>query len=162
MTIYSAEDELLSNSDHRSSVEDELLSNCDTKGSVEDETNSNCDTKEKVEDETNSNCDTSLVEDESIRMGGVNSIHLDVTSHDLTCQPLGLEDEFRDIYAVQDSLLEDMVSCSLSNKPSEYQKIWSILSDNLSYVVENMSTCMTYTLSQGYHFKKWKNKTSIV
>ena len=35
---------------------------------------SNCDTKEKVEDETNSNCDTCLVEDESIRMGGENSI----------------------------------------------------------------------------------------
>ena len=63
-----------SNCDHIYSVEDELLSNCDTKESVEDETNSNCDTKEKVEDETNSNCDTSLVEDESIRMGGENSI----------------------------------------------------------------------------------------
>ena len=120
--IYSVEDELLSNCDHKSSVEDELLSNCDTKESVEDETNSNCDTKEKVEDETNSNCDTSLVEDESIRMGE-NSNQLDVISHDLPCQPLGLENEFCDIDAVQDSLLEDMVSCSLSNKPSEYQKI---------------------------------------
>ena len=68
----------------------------------------------------------------------------------------GLEDEFCDIDAVQDSLLEDMVSCSLSNKPSECQKIWSILSDNLSYVVENMPTCMTYTPSQGYHFKSGK------
>ena len=145
----------------RSSVEDELLSNCDTKESVEDETNSNCDTKEKVEDETNSNCDTSLVEDESIRMGGENSNHLDVISHDLTCQPLGLENEFCDIDAVQDSLPEDMVSCSLSNKPSEYQKIWSILSDKLSYVVENMPTCMTYTPPQGYHFKKWKAKQAL-
>ena len=108
----------------------------DTKESVEDETNSNCDTKEKVEDETNSNCDTCLVEDESIRMGGENSIHLDVISHDYICQPLGLENRFCDIDAVQDSLLEDMVSCSLSNKPSECQSIWSILSDNLSYVVE--------------------------
>ena len=106
--IYSVEDELLSNCDHKSSVEDELLSNCDTKESVEGETNSNCDTKEKVEDETNSNCDTSLVEDESIRMGE-NSNHLGVVSHDLTCQPLGLEDEFCDKDAVQDSLLEDMV-----------------------------------------------------
>ena len=51
-----------------------------------------------------------------------------------------------------------MVSCSLSNKPSEFQKIWSILSDSLSYVVENIPTCMTYTPSQGYHFKKWKAK----
>ena len=74
---------------------------------------------------------------------------------------MGLEKEFCDIDAVQDSLLEDMVSCSLSNKPSEYQKIWSILSDNLSYVVENMPTCMTYTPPQGYHFKKWKAKQAL-
>ena len=67
-----------------------------------------------------------MVGDESIRMGGENSNHLDIISHDLTCQPLGLEDEFCDIDAVQNSLLEDMVSCSLSNKPSEYQKVWSI------------------------------------
>ena len=98
-------------------------SNCDQVYSVEDELLSNCDTKESVEDETNPNCDTCLVEDESIRMGGENSIHLDVNSHDLTCQPLGLEDEFCDIDTVQDSLLEDMVNCLLSNKPSEYQKI---------------------------------------
>ena len=133
-----------------------------TKSSVEDELLiSNWDTKESVEDETNSNCDTCLVEDESIRMGGENSIHLDVISHDHICQPLGLENEFCDIDAVQDSLLEDMVSCSLSNKPSECQRIWSILSDNLSYVVENMPTCMTYTPSQGYHFKKWKAKQAL-
>ena len=136
-------------------------SNCDHIYIVEDELLSICDTKESVEDETNSNCDTSLVEDESIRMGGENSNHLDVISHDPTCQPLGLEDEFCDIDAVQDSLLEDMVSCSLSNKPSEYQKIWSILSDKLSYVVENMPTCMTYTPPQGYHFKKWKAKQAF-
>ena len=54
---------------------------------------------------------------------------MDVISHDLTCQPLGPEKEFCDIDAVQDSLLEDMASCSLSDKPSGYQKIWSILSD---------------------------------
>ena len=149
-----------SNCDHMYSVEDELLSNCDTEESVEDETNSNCETKEKVEDETNSNCDTSLVEDESIRMGE-NSNHVDVVSHDLTCQPLGLENEFCDIDTVQNSLLEDMVSCSLSNKPSEYQKIWSILSDRLCYVVENMPTCMTYTPPQGYHNKKWKAKQAL-
>ena len=64
-------------------------------------------------------------------MGGENSIHLDVNSHGHTCQQLGLEDEFCDIDAVQGSLLEDMVSCSLSNKPSGYQKILSILSDSL-------------------------------
>ena len=97
-----------------------------------------------------------MVEDESIRMGSENSIHLDVNSHDYTCQPLGLEDEFCDIDAVQDSLLEDMVGCSPSNKPSEFQKIWSILSDSLCYGVENMPTCMTYTPSQGYHFKSGK------
>ena len=115
----------------------------------------------RVEDDPNSNCDTCLVEDESIRMGGENSIPLDGISHVLTHQPLGLEDEFCDIDAVQDSLLEDMVSCLLSNKLSECQKIWSILSDNLSYVVENMPTCMTYTPSQGYHFKKWKAKQAL-
>ena len=149
-----------SNCDHMCSVEDELLSNCDHKSSVEDELLSNCDTKEKVEDETNSNCDTSLVEDESIRMGE-NSNHVDVISHDLTCQPLGLKNEFCDIDTVQDSLLEDMVSCSLSNRPPEYQKIWSVLSEKLSYVMENMPTCMTYTPPQGYHFKKWKAKQAL-
>ena len=54
-----------------------------------------------------------------------------------------------------------MVSCSLSNKPSECQKIGSILSDSLSYVVKNMPKCMTYTLSHGYHFKKWKTKQAL-
>ena len=149
-----------SNCDYIYRVEDELLSNCDTKKSVEDETNFNCDTKEKVEDETNSNCDTSLVEDESIRMDE-NSNHLDAVSHDLTCQPLGLKDEFYDIDAVQDSLLEDMVSCSLSHKSSQSQKIWSILSDKLSYVVEIMPTCMTYTPPQSTTLKV-ESKTSIV
>ena len=33
--------------------------------------------------------------------------------------------------------------------------------DNLSYVVESMPTCKTYTLSQGYHFKKWKAKQAL-
>ena len=117
-----------SNCDHIYSVEDELLSNCDHKSSVQDELLSNCDTKESVDDETNSNCDPCLVEDESIRMGGENSIHLDVISHDHICQRLGLENEFCDIDAVQDSLLDDMVSCLLSNKTSDFQKIWSILS----------------------------------
>ena len=55
---------------------------------------SKCDTKESVEDKTNSNCGTCLVEDEYIRMGGENSMHLDVTSHDHTCQPLGLGNKF--------------------------------------------------------------------
>ena len=72
-----------------------------------------------------------MVEDESVRMGGENLIPLDVTDHDHTCQPLCLESVFHDIDSVQDSLLEDMVSCLLSNKPSECQKIWSILSDIL-------------------------------
>ena len=69
-------------------------------------------------------------------MGGENSNHLDVISHDLAYQPLGLKDEFCDIDSLlEDSLLEYMVSCSLSNKPTEYQKIWSILSDKLSYSI---------------------------
>ena len=101
--------------------------------------------------------------DESIRMGE-NSNQLDVISHNLTCQPMGLENEFCDIDTVQDSLLEDMVSCSVSNKPSEYQKICSILSDKMSYVVENIPTCMTYsppTPPQGYHFNKWKAQQAL-
>ena len=48
--------------------------NCDLKSSVDDELFSNCDTKEKVEDVKNSNCDTFLVEDESVRLSGKNSI----------------------------------------------------------------------------------------
>ena len=72
-------------------------------------------------------------------MGGENSIPLDVTNHDHTCQSLSLGNEFCDIDLVQDSLLEDMVSCSLSNKPSEFQKIWSILSDSLSYLTMDAS-----------------------
>ena len=54
-----------------------------------------------------------------------------------------------------------MVNCSLFGKPSECQKFWTILSDSLSYVVENMPTCMTYTPSQGYHFKRWKAKQAL-
>ena len=109
-----------SNSDHKSCVKNELLSNCDTKKSVDDETNSHCDTKEKVDDDVNSNCDTCLVEDESVRLGGKNSISLDVTNHDHACQPFCLENDFCDIKSVQDSILGDMVKCSNSNKPSEF------------------------------------------
>ena len=36
-----------------------------------------------------------------------------------------------------------------------------VSSVSLSYVVENMPTCMTYTPSQGYHFKKWKAKQAL-
>ena len=86
------------NCDHIYSVDD-----CDTKESVEDETNSNCDTKEKVDDETSSNCATCLVEDESIRLGGKNSIPLDVTNHNHTCQPFCLGNDFCDIDSIQDS-----------------------------------------------------------
>ena len=150
------EDELLSNCDPQSCVEDELLSNCDTKESVDDETYYDCDTKERVYDETSSNCDTCLVEDESVRLGGSKSISLDVTNHNHTCQPFCLKNDSFDIDSVQNSIHEDMVSCSDSNKPSEIQKIGSIFSDSLSYVVENMPTCIAYTLSQGYHFKSGK------
>ena len=121
-----------SNCDHMYSVEDELLSNCDHKSCVDDKLLSNCDTKESVKDKTNSNCDTCLVEDESVRMGDENSIPLDITNHEHTCQPLGLGNKVCDKDLVQDALLEDMVSCSLFNKSSGCQKIWSILSDNLN------------------------------
>ena len=73
-----------SNCNHIYSVEDELLSIHDTKESVEGETNSICETKGKVDDEISSNSDTCLVEDESVRKGGENSIPLDVTNHDHT------------------------------------------------------------------------------
>ena len=117
-----------------------LLSNCDTKESVDDETYSNCDTKEKVDNETSSNCNTCLVEDESVRLGGKKSISFDVTNHDHTCQPFCLGNDFCDIDSVQDSILDDMVSCSNSNKPSEFQNIWSILSNSLRYVFAKMNT----------------------
>ena len=125
-----------SNCDHESCVEDELLSDCDTKESVDDETNSNCDTKkvgdetnsncdnkEMVDDKTSSNCDACLVEDESVRLGGKNSIPLDVTNHDYTYQQFYLQNDSCDIDSVEDSILEDRMSCSNSNKPSEFQKI---------------------------------------
>ena len=50
--------------------------------------------KEKVDDETSCNCDTCLVEDESIRLGGKNSIPLNVTNHDHMCQPSCIGNEF--------------------------------------------------------------------
>ena len=117
------EEELFSNCDCKSCVDDELLSNCDNKESVDDETNSNCDTKEKVDDETSSNCDTCLVEDESVRLGGKNYMSFDVTKHDHTCQPFCLGNGFCDIDSVQDSILENVVSCLHLNKPSEFQNI---------------------------------------
>ena len=117
-------------------------------------------TKEKVDDETSSNCDTCLVE---IRLVGKNSMPLDVTNHDHMCQPFCLGNYVCDIDSVQHSILKDMVSCSLSNKPSECQKIWLGLSDSLSYVVENMPKCITYTPSQGYHIRKWEaNKHCVM
>ena len=63
--------------------------------------------------------------------------------------------------SVQDYTFEDMMSCSGSNKPSEFQMIWSILSDRLSSVSEIMPTCITYTPSWGYHFKRWKAKQAL-
>ena len=93
------DDELLSNCDHKAYADDELLSNCDTKVSVDDEANSNCDTEEKVDDETSSNCDTCLVEDETFRLGGKNSIPLDVANHEHTCQPFCLGNDFCDIFS---------------------------------------------------------------
>ena len=54
-----------------------------------------------------------------------------------------------------------MMNCSGSNKPPEFQNIWSILSDRLCYVAENMPTCITYTPSRGYHFKRWKVKEAL-
>ena len=85
-----------SNSDHESCVEDELFSSYDTKESVDDETSSNCDTKEKVYDETNSKCDTCLVEDESVRLCGMNTVSFDVVNHDYMYQPFCLENDFCD------------------------------------------------------------------
>ena len=139
-------------------MEDELLSYCDAKESVNDETSSNYDTKEKVNDETISNCDTCLVGDESIRLGGNKSKSFDVASHDHICQLFCFENDLYGMDTAQDSTLEDMVSCLNSNKPSKFQKFWSILADHLCYVVGNMPTCIAYIPLQGYHFKKWKAK----
>ena len=82
----------------------------------------------------------------------VSSIPLEVTN----CEPLCLGNEICDIDSVQDSILEDMLSCSYSSKPSDFQKIWSILSDSLSYVVENMPTCIAYTPHRGTSLKSGK------
>ena len=99
-----------------------------------------------------------MVEDESVRLGSVNSKSLDFVNHDHTSQPFCLQNDLCNIDLVQDSMFEDMMSCSGSNKPSEFQKIWSILPDRQNYVAENMSICITYTPFQGYHFKWWKTK----
>ena len=94
-----------SNCDHESCVEDELLSNCDHEGcvkeqltfngksreSVDDETSCTCDNKEEAYDEMNFNCDTCLVEDEYVRVGGMNSLSLDFVNCDYTCQLFALK-----------------------------------------------------------------------
>ena len=82
-----------SNCDHESCVEDQLLSNYDHKSLVEDGLLFNCDTKECVEDEMNSYYDTCLVEDESVRLSGMNSISLNFVNHAHACQPVSLEND---------------------------------------------------------------------
>ena len=104
------------------------------KESVNDEINPNYDTKEKVDDKTHSNFDTYLVDDESVRLSGKNSISLDFVNSDHMCEQLCLEDDFCDIDSVQDSTFEKMISCSNSNKPLEFQKFWLILSDRLNQI----------------------------
>ena len=106
-------------------------SNCNHIYCVKDELLSNCDTKESVDDETDSNCDTCLVENESVRPSDKDSVCLHFVNHDYMCQPLCLEKDFCDIDSVQDSTFEDMMSCSNSNKSSEFHMIWPILSDNV-------------------------------
>ena len=101
-----------------------------------------------------------MVEDESVNLGGMNSISPDLVNHDHTCQSFSLENDFCDIALVQDSTFEDIMTCSGSKKPSGLQMIWSVLSDRLSYVVENMPTCITYTPQQ-YHLKRWKAKQAL-
>ena len=63
---------------------------------------SNCDTKESVDDEANSNCDTCLVEDESVRLSGKNSISFAVASHDNIYQSFCLRNDFCDIDSVSE------------------------------------------------------------
>ena len=72
-----------------------------TLNSIDDETNSNCNNKEKVEDETNSNCASCLVEDESVRLGGMHaySLSLDFVKHAHTCQPFHLENDLCDKFS---------------------------------------------------------------
>ena len=74
-----------------------------------------------------------MVEDESVTLCGMNSMSLDFVNHDHTCHPFCLENDFGEIYSVQDSTFQDMRSCSGSYKASELKKIWSILSDGLCY-----------------------------
>ena len=150
-----------SNCDHESCVEDELLSNCNNMSCVEDELISNCGTKEKVDDETNFDYDISLLEDESVRLCCMNFRSLDFVNHDHTCQLFCPENDFCDVDSAQESTFKDMMGCSGSNKSSEFQKNWLILSDRLSYVLENIPTCITYTPSQSNCFKRWKAKQGL-
>ena len=58
-----------------------------------------------------------------------------------------------DTDSVQDSILEDIGSCSNSNKPSEFQKIGSIFLTAYVMFMEDMHTCTAYIPPCGYHFK---------
>ena len=69
-------------------------SNCDHKSCDQAELLSNCDTKDSVDYETHYKFDTCLVDDESVRLSGKNSISLDVASHDHMFQPFCLEKDF--------------------------------------------------------------------
>ena len=78
----------------------------------------------------NSNCGNCLVEDESFRLGGMDSnfVSLDFVYNDHTYQPFHLENVDCGTCLVQDSTLEDLISSSssISGKQAEFQKMWSI------------------------------------
>ena len=99
---------------------------------------------------TNSNCDTCLVEDKSIKVGGMNSTSLDYVNHDHICQPFCLENDFCDTDSVPDSMYEDMISCSGFIVPT----------DLVNFVGLNKLCCKKHAhmcnccSSQGYHFKR--------
>ena len=102
-----------------------------------------------------------MVEDESVRLCGMKSISLDFVNQDHTHWPFYLQNNFCDIDLVQTSTLEDMMSYLGSIKPSEVPKFRIILSDRLSYVVENMPICTSNTPSQDYNFKRWKTEQAL-
>ena len=72
-----------------------------------------------------------------------------------------LENDCCDINVVQHSTFEDLMSCSGSNKSTEFHTVLSILSDRLSNVTENNPTCITYTPAQEYNFKYQKAKQAL-
>ena len=86
--------------------------------------------------------DSCFVQDEYVRLRVVQTLtlytmsFLTLTTH---VSYLVLKIDFCDINSVEDSTFEDFMTCLGSNKPSEFRKILSILSDRLTESVGKYS-----------------------